>query len=69
LTDAEGHFGWDVIAGFYKVRAEKAGCVAPNNPDQPYVESEILVVPPPVTDLDLRLDCHEKIVYLPLIQR
>ncbi|MDX6400038.1 MAG: large repetitive protein, partial [Gaiellaceae bacterium] len=24
-TDANGHFGWDVIAGFYKVRAEKAG--------------------------------------------
>jgi hypothetical protein len=69
MTDAEGHFGWDVIAGFYKVRAEKAGCVSPGNPDQLYVESEILVVPPPVTDLDLRLDCRENLIYLPLILR
>jgi len=56
-TDAEGHFGWDVVAGFYKVRAEKAGCVAPFDASQAYVETEVLVIPPPVTDLDLRLDC------------
>ncbi len=68
LTDAEGHFGWDVVAGFYKIRAEKAGCVAPGNPDQPYIESESLVIPP-ATDLDLRLDCSEKVVFLPLIRR
>ena len=24
LTDGGGHFGWDVIAGYYKVRAQKA---------------------------------------------
>ena len=69
LTDATGHFGWDVIAGFYKVRAEKAGCVAPGNPSQTYVESDLLIIPPPMIDLDLRLDCGEKVVYLPLIQR
>ena len=69
LTDAEGHFGWDVIDGFYKVRAAKAGCVSPGNPDQPYVESEVLAVPPPVTNLELRLDCSEKLVFLPLIRR
>jgi probable HAF family extracellular repeat protein len=50
-TDAAGHFGWDVVAGFYKVRAEKAGCLAP-------VESAVLQIPPPVTNLDLRLDCE-----------
>jgi hypothetical protein len=47
----------------------KAGCVSPNNPDRPYVESEVLIVPPPVTDLDLRLDGGEKVLFLPLIQR
>ncbi len=69
LTDADGHFGWDVIAGFYKVRAEKAGCVSPTNTARAYVESGILVIPPPVTNLDLRLDCNEKVVFLPLILR
>ena len=70
-TDAEGHFGWDVVAGFYKVRAEKAGCVAPFNAAQPYVETEVLVIPPPVTDLDLRLDCglNNARLYLPIVQR
>jgi hypothetical protein len=28
-TDEAGHFGWDLSAGIYKIRAEKAGCVAP----------------------------------------
>jgi hypothetical protein len=56
-TDVNGHFGWDVVAGFYKIRAEKAGCVDPGNSSQAYVESDVLTIPPPVTDLDLRLDC------------
>jgi hypothetical protein len=70
-TNAEGHFGWDVVAGFYRVRAEKDGCHAPFNPAQAYVETEILVIPPPVTDLDLRLDCglNNAHVYLPLVRR
>ncbi len=55
-TDADGHFGWDVIAGYYKVRAEKAGCTLPNS-TQTYVESRVMEIPPPVFDLDLRLDC------------
>ncbi len=57
MTDATGRFGWDVFAGFYQVRAEKAGCVSPNDPTQPFVESVVLSVPPAVTDLDLRLNC------------
>jgi hypothetical protein len=68
-TDANGHFGWDVVAGFYTVRAEKEGCVAPFNPEQSYVETDVLVIPPPVTDLDLRLDCGTNKVYLPLLLR
>jgi hypothetical protein len=55
-TDVNGHFGWDVLAGFYKVRAEKTGCTSPSG-DHPYAESAVLTIPPPVTDLDLRLDC------------
>jgi hypothetical protein len=53
------------------VRAEKDGCHAPFNPAQAYVETEILVIPPPVTDLDLRLDCglNNAHVYLPLVRR
>jgi uncharacterized repeat protein (TIGR01451 family) len=56
LTDATGHFGWDTIAGYYKVRAEKTDCHAVGNPAQPYAETDVLPVPPPVTDIDLRLE-------------
>ncbi|CAG0988215.1 hypothetical protein PLCT2_02312 [Planctomycetaceae bacterium] len=60
-TDANGHFGWDVLAGYYKVRAEKLGCSSPDDPDQPYVESAVLSIPPAVTDLDLRLSCPDSV--------
>ncbi len=56
-TDAAGHFGWDVFPGFYQVRAEMAGCHAPGDPGQAYVETEVLTIPPPVTDLHLELQC------------
>jgi hypothetical protein len=58
LTDANGAFSWDVVAGFYKLRAEKAGCVSPSDAAQPYAESAVLTIPPPVTDLDIRLSCE-----------
>ena len=38
-TDSVGHFGWDVIAGFYTVRAEAPGCVSPTDPSQNFVET------------------------------
>ena len=50
MTDADGHFGWDVLSGFYKVRAENAGCNG-------IVETDVLQIPPPVTDLVLTLTC------------
>lgn len=56
-TDSDGHFGWDVIASFYKVRVSKAGCASPTDPSHNFVESAVMTIPPPVTDLDLRLDC------------
>ncbi len=57
FTDGVGHFGWDVIAGFYKVRAQKANCHAPGNPGQAFVDTAVLTIPPPVTDLNLVLQC------------
>jgi hypothetical protein len=38
------------VAGFYLVEARKAGCVS--------ARSAVLSIPPPVTNLDLRLDCR-----------
>lgn len=64
-TDAQGRFGWDVLAGYYKVRAEKAGCTSPLDPSQAYVESPILTIPPAVTDLDLRLNCTGTVTATP----
>jgi hypothetical protein len=57
FTDSAGHFGWNVSAGFYKVQAEKNGCHAPGNSSAVRVESPVFAVPPPVTDIDLRLEC------------
>jgi hypothetical protein len=48
-TTDDGRFGWDVVAGFYKVSAAKDGCTS--------AVTGVLTIPPPVTDLDLRLDC------------
>ena len=58
-TDRDGHFGWDVVAGGYVVRAEKAGCRSPSNAAVPYAESATLTIPPAVTDLRLVLDCTD----------
>jgi hypothetical protein len=57
LSEADGHFGWDVIAGFYKVRVEKGGCHAPGDGGRSFVETAVMTIPPPVTNLDLRLEC------------
>jgi hypothetical protein len=59
LTDADGHFGWDVVAGYYKVQASKDGCVSDANRSQPFAETNVMTIPPPVTDLDIRLYCGE----------
>jgi DNA-binding beta-propeller fold protein YncE len=48
-TASDGSFGWDVIAGYYKVRAEAGGCNS--------AETGVLTIPPPVTDLKLDLSC------------
>ena len=55
----DGRFGWDVVAGFYVVTAEKDGCVSAADPSRPDAVSRVMTIPPPVTDLDLRLNCGE----------
>jgi hypothetical protein len=57
LTDENGFFRWDVVAGYYKVRAEKASCTNPDNPAQNFVETDVLPVPPIQTGLQLYLNC------------
>lgn len=54
-TRSGGRFGWDVLAGFYVVRAARDGCTAPDG--APAVATPVLTVPPPVTDLVLELYC------------
>jgi hypothetical protein len=56
-TDSAGHFGWDVVAGYYQVRAQKAGCTAVGG--DPFTSTAVLTIPPPVTDLELTLDCGD----------
>lgn len=56
-TDDEGRFGWDVVAGFYVVTATKDDCVSAADPTQAAARTSVLTIPPPVTDLDLRIDC------------
>jgi beta-lactam-binding protein with PASTA domain len=48
-TDALGHFGWDVVPGFYEVSASHSGCT--NGSGGPYT------VPPPVSGIVIKLAC------------
>jgi hypothetical protein len=65
MADGAGQLGWDVMAGFYKVRAAKEGCFSPTNPGQAYVESAVMQFPPPAANLELVLSCNR--VYLPVV--
>jgi hypothetical protein len=49
FTDDSGHFGWDVVAGYYKVVAQADGCTPGS--------TSAMNIPPPVTDLDIGLSC------------
>jgi hypothetical protein len=53
-TNADGHFGWDVWAGFYLVQASHRGCSAAHGR---VATTKLLQVPPPVSDLRLVLRC------------
>jgi len=47
LTDGDGHYGWDVAAGTYRVVVEKEGYATQT--------SASVVIPPAVTDLNIQL--------------
>jgi hypothetical protein len=57
FTDGDGYFAWDVIAGYYVVQATRSGCHSPDDSSVLEVETELLTIPPPVTDLVLTMDC------------
>ena len=57
-TSATGGFGWDVITGYYKIRASKTGCVDPNNAAVNYVDSAVLPIPPAVAGIQMTLQCQ-----------
>lgn len=65
VTDATGHYGWDVVSGWYKVTAAMADCYAPNsynassNSVTSVVTSAAQQIPPAVTDLNLTLNCDD----------
>jgi hypothetical protein len=60
---ADGSFGWDVVPGYYQIRAARAGCTSPTDPTQPYVETAVLTVPPPADNLVLTLACSGTVLY------
>ncbi len=49
-TDINGHFGWDVFPGYYRVTATSKQCKGS-------AVSKVYAVPPPVTDIKLVLNC------------
>ncbi len=49
-TNRDGHFGWDVLPGFYRVRASLSKC-------RSTASTKLMQIPPPVDDLLLRLNC------------
>src|SRR3546814_13653463 len=57
VTDAIGFYRWDVVAGYYLVRASAPGCPAPGNPLRAHVDSAVLPVPPPQLAVALVLAC------------
>jgi hypothetical protein len=71
LTDSAGHFGWDVSAGAYVIRAEREGCVSPSNPDLAYVQTGLLYAPFEMVDLELRLECagDYATVFIPMVMQ
>lgn len=56
-TTSDGTFGWDVVTGYYKVQASKAGCVNPSDVSKATVTSDAFAVPPAMPDLRLILNC------------
>jgi hypothetical protein len=50
FSDQLGHYGWNVVPGTYRTTVSHPKCTS--------VVSRTVVVPPPVTNLSVRLRCH-----------
>jgi hypothetical protein len=50
LSDQLGHYGWNVVPGMYRTTVSHPKCSS--------VVSRTVAVPPPVTNLSVRLRCH-----------
>jgi hypothetical protein len=57
FTDPLGLFGWDVEPGYYRVSASAPGCYAGHDKKHATVSTKVFEVPPPVTQIRLKLTC------------
>ncbi|MBU6201680.1 MAG: hypothetical protein KJS90_06745 [Acidobacteria bacterium] len=60
ITGADGRFQWDVVAGWYVVRAYADGCTNPANAKVPFAETQPQQVPPPRFGLVIKMKCSNK---------
>jgi hypothetical protein len=65
VTGADGSFGWDVLTGYYEIRAKKPGCSDPASPGNDYVVSQPVEIPPAVSGLKLVLSCPQAPTKIP----
>ncbi|WP_169734138.1 IPT/TIG domain-containing protein [Hamadaea tsunoensis] len=56
-TAADGVFHWDVLSGFYEIRAAAPGCTDPADPANASVTIGPFAVPPPRVGLSIVLAC------------
>jgi hypothetical protein len=54
-TTALGQFGWDTLAGYYRVTARHRGCTAGRH--QTTAQTRVYKVPPPVSGIVIKLTC------------
>lgn len=60
ITGTDGRFQWDVVAGWYVVRAYADGCTNLTNAKVPFAETQPLQVPPPRFGLVIKMKCSNK---------
>lgn len=68
VTGADGRFQWDVVAGWYVVRAYADGCTNPANAKVPFAETQPLEVPPPRFGLVIKMKCSNKAAKIKILK-
>ena len=58
-TNSVGHFGWDVVSGYYKVSASHSGCTDQKNRHSRLVTTRVYRVPPPVDNIVMVMRCPD----------